>query len=1203
MKAKTFLLVLLGLCILVIPSGMGHATLADNLIVNPGFEDGTDSFPAGWEISGAFSGSSDKGINKYYYWDKTVFRGGGSSLCLFNEKASEDFGKAHGRMLSVSQAVNVLGDNTYYGFSFWSKGEKVALNSESVIRIAVLITGEGEFKTIHKHFAKFAIEDNYDWKEIKSNIFVPKGANKIAIYIQLDGKTTSGRVWFDDFSLIDINRSNLSQYKQSFPFSTGFDSKIADLTDNLLSQSRRIYALYGTPVIDGKLDDSCWKETSKAKGFLLPGDDNFAKEDTDALLCYDERNLYLAFNCHTADPLKLRMSCEKSERDATLWYDDCVEAFIYSRNKKVTAHLAINAKGARWDGLHRELLPDTSWNPAWTASVSIEQKSWVVEASIPIQELINILGSPDNWRINLCRENKVNGENSSICFLPESVRFLQPDRFAVLSFIQDKVSLPKEDIALAKIRALHDLKKCRLESVVADDSKDGYKFKYAFDFGTLSSPLKRGFIGIKPDSCYVSTLGYGWIKNNAMSGVNRGVEKSSGSPDELTCDFVEGKSDNIFRIDLPDGEYMVYLICGDTIYPSPTYKVYSGNTELAHVAVGGRYNFQPFSFPVRVSDNKLLLAFKGSNGWLANALIVYRKEDLSQAQTVLNKIEREIYLGSADRIIKFARYEYNETNPLFADADKKGYLIFSSNYMDIVYPNSIPGKKELVKDLKLFVTPGEYEPVTFSMLPLNDLKNVRISLSNLQSGKYIIDSSNIEVQIVKYHYHNVAMSQPPTYMLFPKVLEEYAASDLEKGMAVKMWLTVKIPENARPGKYLGKILIEAENAPASVINLSCEVLPFRLDELKDTTFNMCYHLPLNYPERGVDGWELLEKDLIDMKKHGMNSVNLFIIGQNLWPEFGQRGKSINVEAFLKFLRLCKKTGLTQPLPLNICPYFPWDPNQERSKRTLDTQEWEYVARAIKELEEKVRQEELPEIYWYIDEPYNETRKHNTLAFLEFLKKCQPMAKTFVTMFVDPSDSQNVDIFCPDPCQLSKALLTSPDYLSTVKAKGKSVWTYNGAANPFIPSTCRFNVGFYMWRLGVAGQLNFTYQLYYYHRNPYNPLDNPGPVSYGHTYPSQKGPISTTTWEAIREGIDDLRYIKTLERYIESARKRNDAEALKVIREAELFLTDLKAKIAVNFDDYEVKDSNGAPLYKQPVWTTDLYDAYRWKIANFISKLQ
>jgi hypothetical protein len=195
------------------------------------------------------------------------------------------------------------------------------------------------------------------------------------------------------------------------------------------------------------------------------------------------------------------------------------------------------------------------------------------------------------------------------------------------------------------------------------------------------------------------------------------------------------------------------------------------------------------------------------------------------------------------------------------------------------------------------------------------------------------------------------------------------------------------------------------------------VLPFRLDELKDTTFNMCYHLPLNYPERGVDGWKLLEKDLIDMKEHGMNSVNLFVIGQNLWSEFGQRGKSINVEAFLKFLRLCKKTGLSQPLPLNICPYFPWDPNQATSKRALDIQEWEYVARAIKELEAKVKQEGLPEIYWYIDEPYNETRKHNTLAFLEFLKGCCPTAKTFVTMFVDSSDSQNVDIFCPNPHQL------------------------------------------------------------------------------------------------------------------------------------------------------------------------------------------
>jgi len=139
----------------------------------------------------------------------------------------------------------------------------------------------------------------------------------------------------------------------------------------------------------------------------------------------------------------------------------------------------------------------------------------------------------------------------------------------------------------------------------------------------------------------------------------------------------------------------------------------------------------------------------------------------------------------------------------------------------------------------------------------------------------------------------------------------------------------------------------------------------------------------------------------------------------------------------------------------------------------------------------------------------------------------------------------------------------------------------------------------MWLWGVQGQENFTYQLYYYHRNPYNPLDDIVPM-YGHTFPGVDGPIPTMTWEAIREGIDDLRYIKTLEQYIASAKKSGNPQALKTAVEAELFLKKLKTKVGLidwNNCNRELK------LFKSQLLPgIAFYDSQRRKIADFIIAL-
>src|SRR5688500_18256946 len=79
-----------------------------------------------------------------------------------------------------------------------------------------------------------------------------------------------------------------------------------------------------TPVtIDGKLDDAAWKGAAAVR-FLFPWDKQTgAKQATTARLLWDERHLYLAYDCEDADVVAHHL-----RRDDPTYEDDAVEIFI-----------------------------------------------------------------------------------------------------------------------------------------------------------------------------------------------------------------------------------------------------------------------------------------------------------------------------------------------------------------------------------------------------------------------------------------------------------------------------------------------------------------------------------------------------------------------------------------------------------------------------------------------------------------------------------------------------------------------------------------------------------------------------------------------------------------------------------------------------------------------------------------------------------
>ncbi len=186
------------------------------------------------------------------------------------------------------------------------------------------------------------------------------------------------------------------------------------ISEEQLSQktSQESHSTFGTtvkftdspPVLDGLLNEPVWQNAGRISGFLLAEGSLKPEDDTEVLLLYDEQALYLGFIAKESNIAKVQ--AEQSGRDAFVWRDEAVEAFLDVGDAS-TAYfqVATNIKGSMFD-----LLEDRAgnlrfeWNGNWEVRTSLQQASWTAEFRIPFSEL-GVTESPKGtvWKVNFTR--------------------------------------------------------------------------------------------------------------------------------------------------------------------------------------------------------------------------------------------------------------------------------------------------------------------------------------------------------------------------------------------------------------------------------------------------------------------------------------------------------------------------------------------------------------------------------------------------------------------------------------------------------------------------------------------------------------------------------------------------------------------------------------------------------------------------------
>jgi hypothetical protein len=237
-------------------------------------------------------------------------------------------------------------------------------------------------------------------------------------------------------------------------------------------------------------------------------------------------------------------------------------------------------------------------------------------------------------------------------------------------------------------------------------------------------------------------------------------------------------------------------------------------------------------------------------------------------------------------------------------------------------------------------------------------------------------------------------------------------------------------------------------------------------------------------------------------------------------------------------------------------------------------------RALSAFREWMRTKPFPIVAYVIDEPreqaLNDWNRNfaDTKRYLELHRAAG--LQTMVTLTSDSSFGKNylplldsLDIVSAHPDRGSHGILDATQ-------GGKPVlWLYNAGMN-------RFTYGFYPWAIGAKGRWEWHYEWW---TQAYDPFARTSGSAWstgtGVVMPSPNGPLPTVTYEKVRAGVDDYRYLWMLERLI-AANPRQGMEARQ-------FLGELRGKI---------------PRYPEDAAEIDdaTMDEWREKIARFIVAL-
>jgi hypothetical protein len=169
--------------------------------------------------------------------------------------------------------------------------------------------------------------------------------------------------------------------------------------------------------------------------------------------------------------------------------------------------------------------------------------------------------------------------------------------------------------------------------------------------------------------------------------------------------------------------------------------------------------------------------------------------------------------------------------------------------------------------------------------------------------------------------------------------------------------------------------------------------------------------------------------------------------------------------------------------------------------------------------------------------------------------------------VGESARDQIDIWCTND-------FYRPQQVERWTSDGKELWLYNFSGDGVCKGQ-RSTYGFYAFRVSASGVTQWVYE----EMHAWNA--------------KEQKTLAMPRWEAIREGVDDARYVAALEKAIVAARKAGGEKA-RLADQAQVELGDIiQAFPVLNWEKTAFEKTNDA----------EMWNRWRWIVANWILRLQ
>ena len=143
---------------------------------------------------------------------------------------------------------------------------------------------------------------------------------------------------------------------------------------------------------DGLLDEQAWEDAVviKLPYEWLPGDNIPAPVDTDCLITFDRKFLYIGFRCYDPEPSKIRAHLMDRDAIDTFIQDDHISLMIDTFNAERRGfQFRVNPLGVQADAILSEAegYEDFSWDLIWKSKGKITDWGYSLEIAIPFNQL------------------------------------------------------------------------------------------------------------------------------------------------------------------------------------------------------------------------------------------------------------------------------------------------------------------------------------------------------------------------------------------------------------------------------------------------------------------------------------------------------------------------------------------------------------------------------------------------------------------------------------------------------------------------------------------------------------------------------------------------------------------------------------------------------------------------------------------------